>query len=248
MNDHIRSILDELYALDPSFASQEKELIPILETLLAHRPDATPDPAFVQNLRMLLRERASEQQTLSLFFSFFTMNRFAPAFAGALLGILITGPVVYSFVRSDTGTPLFTNGNSPESASFSYEIQPTSDQAFGNLSDPDIAISNATSAQNPMMPGRGQGGGGGGDAISTDSKLIAPDMYPSEIIDYNITFEGELPALTDQEVAVLKRQKGSAVSASSFLNAMNLGMINIGSFANMKADSITLFRTPHSAT
>lgn len=249
MNSHIRTILDELYVLEPQLKTQENELITIIEQMLEHKPDAEPDPAFVQQLRMILKERAASTSTThsSLFFpaprssrrsvvgSFLTMQSFPYAVVGAVLGAVITGPIVYSIVTSDGTISVPTDAPMPM---FSYGIQEAGNQAFGDLSDPSVSI-------NP----RGQGGGGGGApsidaAMPTDAKMIAPDsmIYPAEITEYNFTINGEMPALTDGEVDVLKRRKGmSSPSISSILGSFDLGFINLSSFNDAKVDSISFY-------
>jgi len=60
MNKTLKSILSDLYKLDPELKKSEKALIPLLEKLVESKPDLKLDDRFVQNLRAKLMERADE--------------------------------------------------------------------------------------------------------------------------------------------------------------------------------------------
>lgn len=51
MNENIQSILSDLYTLDPELRKSEKDLIPLLEKLVASKPDLKLNEQFVENLR-----------------------------------------------------------------------------------------------------------------------------------------------------------------------------------------------------
>ena len=54
MTDRIRSILDELYEIDPALREHEADLIPLIDLLLTHDPGKQPDELFVEELRRQL--------------------------------------------------------------------------------------------------------------------------------------------------------------------------------------------------
>jgi len=248
MNQSIRSILDELYALEPTLRAQEQELIPLLEKMMKAKPNVEPDPAFVQRLQMLLKERAAAAPTRTSPFSFLTMPNFNYAITGAVLGAVITGPIVYAIIASGGLAPVPVMKDGDNEPLFSYSVEETSDQAFGNLGSPALSVTS----------GRGQAGGGGSvptpmaaessnEAVATDAaqKMMAPDigLLPYEITEYNFTIDGDIPELTAQEVDILKRQKGiSSPGIGSVLGSFDTGLIDMNTFDNAKVDSINFYQ------
>jgi hypothetical protein len=253
MNQHLQTILGELYALDPALKTQEKELIPVLEMLMKNKPDAEPDEAFVQRLRMLLKERSSEtrnsiprrarDETRNLF-SFLTMHNFNYAITGAIIGALVTAPITYGILQNNGLSPLPSDGSS---ALFSYEVKDTSNEAFGDLSEMDVSgglgRGGGAPAIDSTMNARPQSGGGGGEAamgMDIDQKMM---IAPGDITEYKLTFEGEMPALTEQQVEIFKRQRGAAgADMSSILRSFNTGLIDLGSFDDAKTDMLSFYQ------
>lgn len=244
MNKQLKSILDELYQLDPELKHHEQELVPIIQKLLATKPDAIPDEAFVQNLRMMLREKAhatgNSQPATRNFFSFLAMPTFHYAVTGAILGAVITGPIVYSVVNNggafptDTSTPIF-----------SYSVEETGQEAFGDLSQVATAEAygrggggDAATAPAHLVRPQSGGGGGGDVGMSADMKLIAPEMT-----NYNVIFDGEMPALTNEQVEILQRQRGvSNADINKILGSFNTGLIDLDSFNGAKVESLSFYQ------
>lgn len=241
MNNQLRSILGELYALDPELQAHETELIPILETMLRMRPDVTPDPAFVQQLRMTLREKAAAnaESPSSSFFSFFTMNHLQYTLTGLVLGAVVAAPLTYSLTQSGEFTFAPTPSDGTQKL-FSYSVEDKGSAAFGDLSK----ISNASGqggaestnhVDTSMMMTRPQSGGGGGGI--SDKMLVAPEM-----VEYNLVFGGEMPQLADS-VDVYKRQKNTAAAdLSRILGSFNTGLIDLTSFRGAKTDMISFYQ------
>ncbi len=250
MTNDLRSILGELYAIDPSLRDHEAELIPVIEAMMRTKPDVTPDPAFVEHLRLTLRDKASNvsYSTSSSFFSFFTMNKLQYTLSGLLIGIIAAAPLTYSLTKS--GQSAFAPAN-PESAQnlFSYSVEETGSNAFGELSTTatdtygggDTPVgSPAPTVSRDMMNTRPQSGGGGSDSMMVDPKIGI--MPPSEYTEYRLSFEGQLPTLSDS-VDVFKRDKGtSAADISKILGAFNTGLIDLRSFAGAKTDMISFYQ------
>jgi len=239
----LREVLDELYALDPTLRTQEEELIPVLEKLLKRKPDTEPDPAFVQKLRVLLRDKAAEGPAPSSFFSFLTMPTFNYAITGAVLGAIITGPVVYG-IMSSGGIPAFPTDGTREQALFSYSVEDTGSRAFGELANGNVdtyGMRGGSPSPEMAMNSRPQSGGGGDAAVTMDGDqkmMIAPEMT-----EYTLKFDGELPALTAEQIDVFKRQKGiSSADVSTILGAFDTGLVDLTSFGGAKADNISFYQ------
>ena len=247
MTTDFQNILEDLYALDPSLREQERELIPILQQLLKAKPDVDPDPAFVQKLRMLLREKTVESPARSSsILSFFSMPKFSYALSGAVVGVVLAVPAVYIALNQDA-IPSIPLNEDAQPALFSYNVTDAGPQAFGDLSTQNMNIAGAPAG---LGGATGRGGGGGDAAMTAESapapvgKMIAPDMIlPAEITEYTFTVEGELPALDQESVDVFKRQKGtSSADARSVLNLTNIGLVDLSSFDSSKVDSVNFFQ------
>lgn len=232
----IAGILADLYEIDPELQAHEKELIPLIQTLLKHDPSRTPDEQFVSELRTRLRERAhqlsSEKKS--------AWNFPLPVFLGSLATLLIAVPVTY-WAASQSGTPttlqVSNNAeNAPALTLFGYDVSQTKDKAFGSFS----GFTPGSGAEG----GRGGMGGGGGDAMMagdaavSNEKMIAPGMpYPNSSIGY--TFDGSIPALPSS-VSVLKKQpQNSTIPLETFAKSLNVQGINIRSFEGSTVDSVS---------
>ncbi len=51
MNEHLKSILEDLYRLDPTLKGEEEAISGIVTTLLREKPEVVPDASFVARLR-----------------------------------------------------------------------------------------------------------------------------------------------------------------------------------------------------
>lgn len=270
MSNDLQSILGELYAIDPSLRDHEAELIPVIEAMMRTKPDVTPDPAFVEHLRMTLRDKAStvSYSTSSSFFSFFTMNKLQYTLSGLLVGIIATAPLTYSLTKS--GNSPFTPANQDSAQNlFSYSVEEKGLNAFGDISvtgGTGWAPMNAPVAAGAMMARPESGGGGVSPAV--EGEMTYPTtgdyrdstvqnggevpigipypmdkmMIAPDMIEYRLTFSGDLPTLSSS-IDVFKRQKGTAsADMSKILGAFNTGLIDLRSFAGAKTDMITFYQ------
>lgn len=251
MNE-IQSILKELLAADPSLKDREKELLPLLKLLVENKPKAEPTEDFKRRLHAEIRIKQSDLSAVALakaespftsFFSFLMNKQYSVALAGLLLGVIITGPVVYY------GLP---SGSKPASGSplFSYSVSDTGANAFGDFAGTTEMSRSQSGGGGPV--GMAGGGGGGNPApmvaadsagAGADAKMVAPDsmIYRPQVYTYKI--DGEIPALTDAQVQVLRRNKVVTDSdAKAILNSFNLGSIDLGSFGSLKTDSVSLYQ------
>ncbi len=218
----LRSILNDLYALDPSLRAQEPQLLPLIEMLLKTKPDATPDPAFVERLRMLLKERAAQSQPATVFerfASFFSLPRLAFGMSGAIVGMLL-GIIVL---------PLWQNDIRPEGTQ----------RAFGDPRGEGVQ-------QDGMIPPLSvTGRGGGGDAGIGTTPMIAPadPGMPPFASAYAFSFEGALPPLPQGTVSVFKRERNTLhADATKMLRELNIDLLDLTTFADSDVDSLNFIQ------
>jgi hypothetical protein len=241
-----QTFLTELYEIDPALKEHEQELIQLIDALLEKNPGLDPDPAFVEMLRVKLRERgahlspaprSSQRSVGGSFFHFLTMNRTSSTVLGVVLGVLITGPTVYYMMNPSA--PGTTGTEQSDGKLFSYTVNPVSNRAFGDLTQ--------------MTPGgRGQGGGGGAPAMDSattgvtnpasamqeaDGKMIAP---PGDYVytQYNYVYKGDDITMPQSDVSVLRRVKGNLRIPTGGLTSADLGVFSLGSFPGLTLDSV----------
>lgn len=246
MSSDLQSILGELYTIDPSLRDHEAELIPVIQAMIRTRPDVTPDPAFVEHLRMTLREKSISGPRRCIakpdsFFSFFTMNNLQYTVTGVVLGAIVAAPLTYSL--SQGGGFSLTPSSDGTQKLFSYSVEETGSKAFGDISTANSGgRGGGGGAPSPavdtsMMATRPQSGGGGGGMPMMDKMMIAP-----ELTEYRLIFDGQLPELSSS-VDVFKRQKGgSSADMTKILGSFNTGLIDLKSFAGAKTDMISFYQ------
>lgn len=244
-------ILEDLYKLDPSLREHESKLIPLLRALHAEKPDALPDEAFVAELRRTLQSHATGSENSapdsSLFSSFFMLNKFSYAIAGAVLGVVVAAPVTY-MALNQTPAPI---ADGDVSSFLSYSVDKTGSQAFGQLSNAgaDVyerdegttapameqganAVTTEDSAKIAVNP-RPQSGGGG----PTTDRMMLPNPY----IVNEYVYKGDPIELRDQTVDVLRRRRPNGGGAAAGVGS-DLGLISLSSFPGSKLESVNMFQ------
>lgn len=234
MKTSLKTFLDDLYAIDPTLQAHEAEIIPLVEKLMQTDPSAEPDTEFVKRLRMQLQDRAAELQSpASAGFS-----RWLYALGGAVTAAVIIPVVFVAMNQEKPGMQPVKSG----SALFGYTVTEQGKDAFGSL----------TGIAETSTMTRNQSGGGGpipanapamaqesmpspDMGMGTDAKMIAP--YP--MTKYTYVYAGEFPELSST-VAVYKRNPSSkSIPFSAIGSSLNLGNIDLTSFAGMNMDSVS---------
>jgi hypothetical protein len=241
----IKSILNDIYALDPSLKKQEKELKEIISKLIEVKPDIELDENFVQTLRRELQVRAEDltETKSNKSLNIFTMlQKFAYAFGSVAFTLtVVIGIYIYSQRQvSLQGEPMFTS-----------TIQETGDNAFGNAAE--FMANQPTNPLSSTLSSRGVGGGGmateEAKIAASDAVMGAPGVSPGspgmpyiyEPTVYRYVYKGDPLELKDDKLNVLKRDKKTIEGASvmNMISKLNLDLIGLDGFKDTKMQMIT---------
>jgi hypothetical protein len=236
MNDKIKKILDELYALEPDLHNREEELAKIIERLLMDKPDTKFDQNFARQLRADLLAQRMPVKTKGVFFMF---NRFA--YAGlAVVALAAIAGAVYLYGQ---------NTITKRQDLLGVNVHQVADNAFGSL---------ATLSNSGAAGGRGGGGGGSETAQNSpapSSDLAAPKMaygmgggggigMPNpEYTQYKYVYHGDPLKLAESQMEVFKKIKGAG-STSDLVRAFsgqNTGLLNLSRFKNLKLQNFSVY-------
>lgn len=213
MPDQLQDILKELYAVEPTLAQREAELVPIIQKLLAAKPDVQVDPAFREKLRTQLIQKTLQTSPVT----FFAMRKFSYALF-AVFVVAIAGVGAYSLLQKQNASPSQTT-----TLTQGLLVTNRESAAFGTLG----VISTAPK----------QSGGGTSltaEDASSRSSLIAP--VPTQ----NVRYEYKGDALTLPALPVLKRVKGfSGTNVQGILTSLNAPLAKMESFANLAVQQVT---------
>lgn len=118
MNKTLQSILNDLYTLDPELEKSEKDLIPLLEKLVASKPNLTLDEQFVVNLRSQILVRADDLMKAENPAQASWFHRFLSPLVGGTVALaaLVIGLMVW---RGQTG--LVAPESAPEAPSLAMK-------------------------------------------------------------------------------------------------------------------------------
>ncbi|MDO8560149.1 MAG: hypothetical protein Q7S23_03930 [bacterium] len=231
VSSHLATILEELYALEPSLRQHETRLREIIAALISAQPQVTVDEAFVRRLRAELLQRLDghPQEIRQSFFTLSFMQKFMYAAGGVALATLLIVPTM-TFLRQ-RGAPAGETGTWSQTA-----VTARGGNAFGTLSS---LAGNMMVARDSSKMAVGLGGGGG-VATAERATLSAPSMVaPDMIVGYRFVFRGEPIELKDDQRTVYRRIKGNLPAASSLLG-LGSGLLDLGSFGGAKLQSVNL--------
>lgn len=215
MSPHVKSLLEELYLLEPSLKEKEDAIIRIIETMLAHKPEITIDETFRLKLREKIIEEIarSEKQKHSKTFSF--PSWIFPTFSTAFACL-----AVWIYVFTTTGkydAPITIKQTSEKwMVSFVPTIRQVEKQGFGSVdilqvrqsgniqTAMDPVSSEAMSAKmanveysNTTVAGWASVSPGGMSVNDTSIAMMLPGDSPvqNEMTVYSYAFSGSLPSL-----------------------------------------------------
>ncbi|MFA5129111.1 MAG: hypothetical protein WC445_04110 [Patescibacteria group bacterium] len=264
MENLIKEIMDELFAIDPSLKKYQKELEAATAKMIANKPDDRFDENFRQELKMKLLARAEElEKGEKVKFSFWRSLKFWRGFSlaavVAALALIVVIPAIqngqFSLFNFKSGSPLSL-------ISGTMNIEEAGERAFGDLASSSQALTNLElgdssdayySAPTPAAAPKtqsstsreeilarevsGLGGGSGTNAAAPDVKMLPPE-YATK---YNYVYIGEDFSFTEESVAVLKRLKSyGSENLSSVLNNLSFGLFDASKLRNVKVQSMSI--------
>ena len=250
-NIDIKSILSELYSVDPDLKSREKEIIAILHSL-AIKPQATYDAAFAAELRThLLTElatpRVAEKQ--NSIFTFFASKNIRYSAAG-LLALVLIGTVAISITAKKK---IGGGGASVALLPSGVTITHVGNDAFGSLSGAtsvttDNVAANGTAQGNTKPTGQSAAAKIGSspivaapmNAMAIPIRPITPPIYSNPTIMYAYT--GAPLTQNQTQLDVLKKIATSldATQANTALAQMEFGQVDLSTFTNLGVSNVTL--------
>lgn len=239
MHTDIRSILTELYALDPSMKQHEAEIERIVREMLSAAPDVKIDAAFLAQLRARLMAQAELLAHQAPVRTGLFARIGAPVFAlgGVVAAIAIILPVVYFQTHAPQGP-----GGRP--LALKQTVTDVAGGSFGALSTSSAPDQQGKSSAPATV--RPQSGGGGGYAgmtmsseasgVSMPSPLIAPDFTT-----YRFSYKGEPLTQESESLPVYRKTKDYALAQrfASLFNA-DLGAIDMQQLRNARVTYVNI--------
>jgi len=254
MSETIRTILQELYELEPELKSREAELAPLVLKLIQAKPDIKPSAAFVATLKLKLN--AKEQELMSINPENNSLSVWLKLASFMRQPFMLTGVAVIAFVlilvssmpgvlrrfKAPTGTFTPSVSRLPAGSFGSLlattsGVNPTAGLGAGSaekMATPVAPLaaqadSSAVSFNETSTISAAPAGLGGGDRA-----MIYP--YPA----YTYTYSGEKISDLPAQVDVFKRVKNSGQLVNAgFLRNFDTGNIKLDSFAGANLSQVT---------
>jgi hypothetical protein len=236
-------VLEELYALDPALRSQAPSIRKLAEELLAAKPDAAVDEAFVTRLRLELKARIASRPSTNPFVTFFTMPTNKYLVPGlAILAIAVIGAATLSTLQRPS---VVSNG----SGKIAYEpsVERVDAGAFGSL------VGQPGGARPESGGGGAMGLGAGapqtssptaaalppmaGGSVASDKMLVAPDYTPTI---YAYTYKGEALTGLSPQVDVYLRTRNVGAAPVGALTDYDLGLMNLAAAKGASVQSFSI--------
>ncbi len=228
MEKNIQFILDELYQIDPELKNHQAEIAQIVDTMMKNKPNTQFDENFARELKTKVLEKFShetvqEKQTFSFF-----RSKFVYTLGGALATAAIALPIVY--MSPNLGSEIMDN-----SFTRGTQVVRAEANAFGPLAPVALSTNNTESARDGV--GNMALGMGGDSAKISATSMIYNPVYTN----YNFTFTGELPELSDS-IEVLKRESGidAAKQYAGILQKIKLGIFDLGKLQQAQVQNFSL--------
>src|SRR3989339_603077 len=255
MKNNIKQILKDIYMVDPSLKYREKELVRVIEKLLANKPEIEINDQFIHNLKNQLSlhivvpeeakrkleihaveegsKKNSDTSSIDSEHEKFNnlniniMSKLYYALGGAVVMIAVM------FVSFNLGLPK-KHEQANKTAFIPGQISQLKDNAFGSLAGID-------GVNKDLGAGSASLGMGGGIAPKSASSVARQESggggemnkmiaYPEPVV-YKYIYEGELN-LTDAQKKVYKKAANNnfIANTSGLIGGFNLGLVDLSRF------------------
>ncbi len=229
MPDLLQDILADLYAVEPSLREREAELVPIIQKLLATKPDAHLDPAFRDQMRQQLAAREARHSPAHSS-PFFTMRKFSYALF-SVFALAVVGIGTYAYVTRTEPASIATDdgATAPRVAVTSRDAG-----AFGNFSSNPVA-------QESARLGEGLGSGGSTSSVKSMADSSAPSslIAPVPAKTYVYVYTGSQFAIPTASVLKRTNQLPSS-TLNAIVQSANLGLVDLEKFSQLTVQQIAL--------
>lgn len=263
MSETIRTILEELYELEPELKSREAELAPIILKLIRLRPEIKPSPEFVAELKLKLINQEKELMTNNLpandnitlitkIASFMRTPYLLTGAAVIIFALILVSSLPGALNRSGSPSQFVSGITKVEPGAFGSLVATSSTVAsedalaYGTAGSPNkmaapqaVALDSAAGAVSmngsvsSSVSAVAPLGLGGG----TGTSIARPYYYPGYTYRYTGEPVQDLPAQVD----VLRRVKNVGFPInSSFFSSFDVGNLKLDSFSNASLSNITL--------
>ncbi len=250
-----KQLLSELLEAHPEFASQEKELQSFIEKFLSARPEMTIDEAFKQKLHEALQKYSQQLQSSQNIggWGHFLQSWWKPLSVGAvcvIAGIIII-PQWNQPLPKDGEEKAFVQTTSSRTAETSDEtsgedfallnITETGEEdAFGDIPALENSSGEGMVMEAKMAEGVAYGrGGGGGGGMAFDQGMIMPPNPWGERINYEYSYEGDLPQLLDKVTVYRNSVKELKIPFNdTSLLTKEMNFVDIKAFQNLNLENV----------
>ncbi|HSI20968.1 MAG TPA: hypothetical protein VLA04_04720 [Verrucomicrobiae bacterium] len=216
-----QTLLEELFAADPSLREHAAEIEALLPTLLAAKPVPVLDEAFRISLKQRLMDSPIAQQPLP--HGLFMRNAFIGVLALAVAGV---STITYLGTRSEReGTPVVTT---------------LGKGAFGTLASSvgsaGMSETKATDMASPAIASSDGGAPSAGVTMSDERSSSSTSPALTGVYRFSIP-EGGIPALPSDQLDVYKRVTDARIAEQL---GIQMPLVNLKSFENAKLQNFTL--------
>lgn len=236
MENNIKQILEDIYSVDANLKKHEKELVEIIQALIASRPEASYDENFKIQLRSELLKKFNQiynkNKEKRLLINFNFMNKLFYGLSIVALAVIVLLPNLLAPKQ----TPKQAQRQTTD-VNFGLEVDEVKNNAFGSLSlnnsgqaAPSGLGSTESASDSSAQPVATGFGGGGTGAAKMDVGIMPPMEY------YNYIYQGDEIKLEDKELPVYKKIRGlkSQAALAQMLQNSNFDSIDLEAFDNAK--------------
>jgi hypothetical protein len=227
MSYNIKTLLEELYTLEPSLREKEDSIIRIITEMQKNKPSFTIDEDFKRTLKdKVMHELLGKPQKTSWYIVFPILSWLS----FAVFGFFFLQNI---FPQVSEKSPIIEQ-KSLSKVSFLPSISPQKENAFGNS----ITLAQGNTHQNQTqwtsMP----------TAIPANSKMMVQDsvmmLPPQYMVYYTYTYTGSLP-LTPEKLTVYKKKNGVSdiLPLTTILSNFSLQNFDLSAFQNTQISNIS---------